>query len=419
MVLEQQQVKFHYDICASGVIHLFSTLVLSPDLILNTLEKYPAMDFKGIDWAGNIYEKFEAMRLEVEEVMHEDTMTYVENQVQKVGASVKKFYAEVLVDLLPPSCVTPVKVAAPADFPLEPCTQTDITEKPKSTISDIHGELKNKADGGEDICGLTAEDSTLLSVCNDAKHLSTMPPKVLVGNTEFHECSKKSKAAGVSRRSIGIKRISHPPKMSLAMSSLSDDMIVRGIKSNRLVATDDLNVTRSSESIDRHDLRESDASVESCNSGQIPSHESVKEETNDSECTCLAPDKDSPRQKNGAADCNNSSCHGLAPAPIDSFDIEVVEPEDVLEKSKLEESCVLVEGDDELHFVSQETKKHISYKKKIYNVLSLKSRPTRKQDQCVSDYQDSSENKDAGAMSRALTKLPAAHNSCDFGWELL
>lgn len=35
------------------------------------MERYPAMDFKGVAWAGDIYEKFEAMCLEVEEIMYE------------------------------------------------------------------------------------------------------------------------------------------------------------------------------------------------------------------------------------------------------------------------------------------------------------------------------------------------------------
>lgn len=334
------------------------------------------MDFKGIDWAGNIHEKFEAMYCEVEETIHQDTMNYVENQLQKVVVSVMKFYGEVLEDLLTPSsCIRPVRGAA------KPSTQTDINKKPKSIISDMHGELKNKADVGEDICDSTAEDSRL-SVRSDAKHLSTMSPRVLVGNTESGECSKKSKAAGVSRHSIGIKR-THPPKMSRAMSSLSGDKIVCGVRSNFLVSSDDLNVTKSSELFVRHDTGEavtenkciSDASVESCNSDQIQSTESVKQEKNDSECTCPAPDKDSsaesPRQDNGATN--------------DSFDIEVIETEDV-EKSKMEH-----------HFVSQGTKKHKSYKKKIYDMLSLKLRSTRKQDPRVSDEK----------------------KSYDFGWELL
>ncbi|CAN7137368.1 unnamed protein product [Brassica rapa subsp. narinosa] len=52
------------------------------------------MDFKGITWVGNVYQKFEAMCLE-------DTAKYVENQVQTVGNSVKRFCSEVAQDLRP------------------------------------------------------------------------------------------------------------------------------------------------------------------------------------------------------------------------------------------------------------------------------------------------------------------------------
>lgn len=65
------------------------------------------MDLKGITWMGHVYQKFEDMCLEVEEVMFQDTVKYVENQVQTVGASVKKLYSEVMQDVMndfPPSC---------------------------------------------------------------------------------------------------------------------------------------------------------------------------------------------------------------------------------------------------------------------------------------------------------------------------
>ncbi|XP_057792381.1 uncharacterized protein LOC131009168 [Salvia miltiorrhiza] len=372
------------------------------------------MDFKGITWAGDVYEKFEAMCLEVEEAMYEDTVKYVENQAQKVGVSVKKLYAEVMQDLLPPSCIGPFKVAAAAaELPPEPYTLTDIDEKPKPTC----GELNSEQAGVEDICNLTAEDSTLC-VCNDAKHRS---PRIFVGNAR----------SGLTRQSIGIKRVSHPPKPSRA--TLCDT------RSNLPGASDG-----PSEAVaEKRPI--CDASAESCNSDQILLTESVKQERNGSECACPAPDDAMER---------NSSSHGLPPAPTDAFrrdgsisrihsnitdtrevgslgegatasyeDHFVIEPDNVLEpieKSELEESCILVEG-DELRFVSRGSKKHKSYKKKIYDVLSSKLRPTKKQDPRVSDHEDL---RDAGVTSSALAmdrderKLPA-HSSCDFGWELL
>lgn len=56
---------------------------------------------------------------------------------------------------------------------------------------------------------------------------------------------------------------------------------------------------------------------------------------------------------------------------LDNFDIEVIEADSILEpfeKSRLEESCILVEGDDEIDYVSQESKKFkSSYKVSLSN----------------------------------------------------
>ncbi|MED6144286.1 hypothetical protein PIB30_014371 [Stylosanthes scabra] len=60
-----------------------------------------AMDVKGIAWVGNVYQKFENMCLEMEEMMLEDTVKYMEDQMQVVGENVKKIYAGVMKDLLP------------------------------------------------------------------------------------------------------------------------------------------------------------------------------------------------------------------------------------------------------------------------------------------------------------------------------
>ncbi|KAJ4891372.1 Uncharacterized protein Rs2_31120 [Raphanus sativus] len=63
------------------------------------------MDFKGITWVGNVYQKFEAMCLEVEEIIVQDTAKYVENQVQTVGNSLKKFCSDVVQDFNPDDSV--------------------------------------------------------------------------------------------------------------------------------------------------------------------------------------------------------------------------------------------------------------------------------------------------------------------------
>ena len=61
------------------------------------------MDFKklkSMNWVGNIYQKFETIRQEADGIVNQDTIKYVENQVQTVGKSVKKFSSTVQ-DLLP------------------------------------------------------------------------------------------------------------------------------------------------------------------------------------------------------------------------------------------------------------------------------------------------------------------------------
>ncbi|CAN4104224.1 unnamed protein product [Withania somnifera] len=53
-------------------------------------------------WVGNIYHKFEAVCHEVDEFVTKDTVKYVENQVQTVGANMKKLYSGVVQDFLIP-----------------------------------------------------------------------------------------------------------------------------------------------------------------------------------------------------------------------------------------------------------------------------------------------------------------------------
>uniref|UniRef100_A0A7C8ZVA9 Uncharacterized protein n=1 Tax=Opuntia streptacantha TaxID=393608 RepID=A0A7C8ZVA9_OPUST len=71
------------------------------------------MDLKGISWIGDMYNRFESMCVEVDEIMYQDTVKYVENQMQTVGESVKRFYSDVMQDLLPPSSLDTVKEHSP------------------------------------------------------------------------------------------------------------------------------------------------------------------------------------------------------------------------------------------------------------------------------------------------------------------
>ncbi|XP_022753347.1 uncharacterized protein LOC111301720 isoform X3 [Durio zibethinus] len=60
------------------------------------------LKYKGIGWVGGIYQKFETLCHEVDNIVNQDTVKYVENQAQSVGKSMKRFYSDVIHDILPP-----------------------------------------------------------------------------------------------------------------------------------------------------------------------------------------------------------------------------------------------------------------------------------------------------------------------------
>ncbi|GAB2274736.1 hypothetical protein Dimus_009508 [Dionaea muscipula] len=87
------------------------------------------MDLKGVSWVENMYQKFEAMCMEVEESMFEDTVQYVENQARTVGACLKKFYSDAMQDLLLESCIDPIKAENPVQG-LAHCADVGTYERP-------------------------------------------------------------------------------------------------------------------------------------------------------------------------------------------------------------------------------------------------------------------------------------------------
>uniref|UniRef100_A0A2P2KSJ5 Uncharacterized protein n=1 Tax=Rhizophora mucronata TaxID=61149 RepID=A0A2P2KSJ5_RHIMU len=71
------------------------------------------LKLKGIAWVGNMCQKFETICHEMDNIVSQDAVKYVENQVQAVGENVKRFCTDVVQDLIPPM-VDPVKCEVPA-----------------------------------------------------------------------------------------------------------------------------------------------------------------------------------------------------------------------------------------------------------------------------------------------------------------
>ncbi|XP_073124205.1 uncharacterized protein [Henckelia pumila] len=392
------------------------------------------MDFKGVAWAGEVYQKFEAMCLEVEEVMYQDTVKYVENQAQKVGASVKKFYSEVMQDLLPPSCVDPVKVAA-GDLSVNPYAHTDLSKKPKSCLFDGPRELKKIKIEDEII-----SDTVLPPLCSG----------VLVQNTSSDLCSSKSKKLGVYRRPIGIKRISQldrPSKVASPATSLlglgSSESASRGGSGSHMKASVDMTLKSSSDSVERCDPEQvkesstsSDAKIKSSVVDKLISAGSARQQKDESECTSsLDTTIKNHLFFEPSPDTRISTCNlGFPVEEVvlsneDNFDIEVIQNEEVAEPSaetfeafegsNLAETCVFVEGGN-LDFVSLGNKKHKSYKKKIRDVLSSKLRSTKKEGhKDFGGKQNPEETIHALSMESDRKQKMADHDSLESEWELL
>ncbi|XP_057796227.1 uncharacterized protein LOC131012311 isoform X2 [Salvia miltiorrhiza] len=244
------------------------------------------MSFKGITWAGNVYEKFEAMCLEVEEAMYQDTVKYVENQVQKVGVSVKKFYSEVMDDMRPLSCIDPTSVAD--DLSPIPYGYTDVNKKPTPGILDNRRDLKKKKNDDQVLLNITAEKGSS-NVCL----FSPQSPGIFIEHKSPEKCAV-SKKIGVQRRAIGIKRISksnYPSKDSCRTTSTSEDKGSKvascDTRTNSRLASDNMDVTSSSDFAGRCGAREAvkgnapnlNHSIESPASDEVLLPQSVRQDS--------------------------------------------------------------------------------------------------------------------------------------------
>ncbi|XP_039061082.1 uncharacterized protein LOC120205238 [Hibiscus syriacus] len=79
------------------------------------------MDFKirGIGWVGGIYQKFETLCHEMDNIVNQDTIKYAENQAHRVGKSMKRFYSDVVLPSKHEGQGVALKRSATIDTPFE------------------------------------------------------------------------------------------------------------------------------------------------------------------------------------------------------------------------------------------------------------------------------------------------------------
>ncbi|XP_022739496.1 uncharacterized protein LOC111291766 isoform X5 [Durio zibethinus] len=377
------------------------------------------MDLKGITWVGQVYQKFEAMCLEVEEVMYQDTVKYVEDQVQTVGASVKKFYSDVMQDvmqdLLLPSSSEPMKAVAASDTQVEKFAET--LKKPNVGLKEatIKGE-------GEQL----SEDSEVIADDNENAVNMPLSCRLHMVDNIFESCPQRF----VERASSNLLSGEHSYN-TLDKSNVENLPLAANYKvSCWQMPTTLTQVLAEEDNCDS--IEQSCKEIESANScsnagmvsliGCSINGDIQHNEFSDKIAFASSPGpvEEHPGQSNNWT----MDTSGSRSSNVGRKEIETVLP---LDKTRVDESCIMVNG-AELHFHHQREGKHKPYQKKIRDAISSRMRSTRKKEykQLALWYGDDvkSEQDCEGSSMLALKggedmRRSLTHDVLDSEWELL
>ncbi|KAK1567855.1 hypothetical protein Q3G72_017497 [Acer saccharum] len=419
------------------------------------------MDLKGITWVGHVYQKFETMCLEVEDIMYQDTVKYVENQVQTVGASVKKFYSDVMQDILPPSSMDLVKGDATFNMIAEKHHDVGIYKKPKVAMKEEAVKLANKP--------LTEDSQVTADMDKDASHGASFHG-FLIEDTSFHSSREENLR---DKLSLGVTKISR--EENLRPSETSGAITHTGKDTSRISSFYDLDKnhepscdhmafsptptpvtlepTESNSGEEMWDEFESEKkgtphvltdspSYEDCNEIENRSaHSSCNGESANAADICMnngvvsviRSSADGDVQPGKFSDKGIFVCHSgqsvdsstdtVESSSVVEQELEAIEP---VGNFKVEETCVLVNG-DELHFFPHKEGKYKPYKKKIRDAITSRMRSARKQEykQLALRYGEDvkSNQEQAGSLKPTKlvdgTKRSPSPDNCEFEWELL
>lgn len=380
------------------------------------LSTYSAMDLKSISWVGNIYQKFETMCLEMEEAMYQDTVKYVENQMNTVGTNVKRFCSEVMQDVHPQCNIDPVKVAA-ADLSLNPYAHYEIDKKLKANLKGSARGFSNKVNDDTQVIkgksksgGVYKRQNVGIKEIVRDSHLTKKPNAICLASGDALKLSSSAEVRG------GFELASDHVTLTSALASVkgSDSGEVASKVSNHVIQT---NVSTADTSIT------SEASV-------MMSVESVGKKQTDTctkELACNTRFKTSSDVRNNLANEEIDESHEeksdnlLSKYDSIESDLEIVEKFD---EFQLNETCVLVE-EDRIH-VPQGPVKQKSYKKKLRDAFSTKKRLTRKEYEQLGalygDQQIKVESEDKVMPVLAMnsnTKMLSANDHPESEWEIL
>ncbi|KAK8556591.1 hypothetical protein V6N12_002988 [Hibiscus sabdariffa] len=334
------------------------------------------------------------MCLEAEEIMYQDTVKYVEDQVQTVGANVKRFYSDVvqdvMQDLLLPSSLEPVKPVSASDMTVELNAGTlkmpeahmeDNTFQscPESSMERENSYLLPKEDNNS--CMLVKSNVENLPVAGSFSETACK-------ENEFNKLSSSSANANANLE-VPCQQI----PMTLTCVSVKEDCDLieescNGIESASEfvpeILNDDLQLVESFGT--KLDMR--------CSSSVIGSAGSTGQ------------------SNNWIIDTSGSTGNAV----------------DRVDKTGVDESCIIV-NEAEFHFHHHGESKHRPYQKKVRDVISSRMRSARKTEyeQLAKWYGDdgkldnNSEESPMPAVTREdiRTRRSLTHDSLDSEWELL
>ncbi|GAB2263011.1 hypothetical protein Droror1_Dr00004008 [Drosera rotundifolia] len=394
------------------------------------------MDLKGISWVGNMYQKFEAMCVEVEETLYEDTVQYVENQAKTVGTCLKKFYADVMQDLLLESCVDPTKADNPvqgivqhADLESYDGRKTSVKKEPinvkravrKNPRSSLAGKQTDNSSVAVNLCKPLPRDAAEDKWADWNWEQNESDPGFIIHSRRKFPSSEISRRARAGIKEIGVA---------------SRDADLDGVEEathTEVVGSDSASLFEGKGAVcqDNANTKESIASIpfdspslkvnldEIGNEGTVMvdfRHEHVPSESD------VAKSPDTKRSSDDHMQSVEEPClpdtgrpsHLDENARDDPGDVET-EVARMLDSPNLEESCILVDKYETS--ISNTTGKRRSYKKKLRDALSPRKWSKSK------DHEHSYEDRRASLLATCSTNLGErnleALDPCESDWELL
>lgn len=315
------------------------------------------MDVKGITWVGNMYQKFENMFMEAEDVMYEDTVKYIENQMQAVGESVKKLYSDIIGDLVP------LDEKASIELPIDK-GDAEFCKKPFQVYKERHVKADTKPTTENSRIDHGVDDDATLAASYDqtseagASSMSSLRNSVKESN--FSSPSRQYIRRMNVKSNLGVDQ--YPRNKKMAATKISNE--------TTLAETDACRTSQSCEISKENENQNYGISASKPASAEMARLASETDCSNENENASIKQFPSVPILVKSAEekpiDPGSSSPSGPFEEPVEQGLITMQQ-----DHLKLEEACVMVNGDQ----IKLPPKK-----KKMRQAFSLSKKSARKQE---------------------------------------